>query len=359
MASWLLIDDSPEEAASYAQALSDGDTFIVEPLSVNGALSAIGSDKFSPAGVLMDVDLSNEIGQQQTGPGISQDMRVAQQKQTLPPFPIVRFSLRDKVLENIGHDSSSDDIFDLKIEKDGLSDDSLRRSVRCKLIGVRQIYDVLGNDGVELADLLNLDPELWMRWGSSAFESDFEVGDRVHLRASPLIRMMVHPGLLIDEDILAFRLGIDRTSTGWSKLLESLDEYKYEGVAGDCFVRWWARGIEEWWQDKLAADAPLAGSNIQQRTEMLAKSFEGLKALTMPKGSMGDRPWRYCLLTKELHQEVIPVDPSRAVRIKARSPMPSWLDPLYAAFGIALQNPGDRRLDKDDLKRLQPFARNQ
>jgi hypothetical protein len=73
---------------------------------------------------------------------------------------------------------------------------------------------------------------------------------------------------------------------------------------------------------------------------------------------MGERPWRYCLLTKEQRQEVIPVDPARAVRIKPRSPMPSWLDPLYAALGVALQNPDDPRVDKEDLKRLQRFARN-
>lgn len=360
MASWLLVDDSPQEAASYAQALSEVDIICVEPIDVASALSALSAGQFSPAGVLMDVDLSNEVSQQQTGPGISQDIRVAQQRKAIPPFPIVRFSLRDKVLENIGHDASSDDIFDLKIEKDGLSDAGLRVAVRHKLIGVGQIYEALAGGEADLVTLLDLDSETWLRWGSSSFESDFDVGDRVHLKANPLIRMMVHPGLLIDEDILAFRLGVDRVSSaGWSNILESLNDYKYAGVAGNCFARWWARGIEEWWQDKLGADAPLARGNIQQRTELLGGSFRDLEPLKMPKGSMGDRPWRYCLLTKELHQEVIPIDPSRAVRIKPRSPMPTWLDPLYAAYGIALQNPDDRRLDKDDLKKLQPFARTQ
>lgn len=360
MASWLLIDDSPEEAASFARSLSCAEKLQIDPISARDAGSALESGSFAPAGVLVDVDLSNEMGQRQTGPGMSMDIRVAQQRQALPSFPIVRFSLRDKILENIGRDPSSDDVFDLKIEKDGLSDDQLRASAQCKLIGVREIYDTLENDDHGLLAVLGLDADAWQRWGSSAFESDFESGNRVYLKASPIVRMMIHPGLLIDEDILAFRLGVNRTaSAGWTDLVEQLANYAYVGVGKDCFVRWWARGIEQWWQDELRAEAPLAGCNIEQRIRVLSSRFAGLAALTMPKGSMGDRPWRYCVLTKEQRQELIPVDPSRAPRMKSRSPMPSWLDPLYAALGVAFQNRDDSRLDKDDLKRLQPLVRKQ
>lgn len=360
MAPWLLIDDSPQEAASFAAHLSQGNPNFVTYMSAKAAASELGNGTLAPAGVLMDVDLSNEMGRQQTGPGMSQDIRVAQQKKTIPAFPIVRFSFRHKIIENIGRDSSSDDIFDLKIEKDGLSDEGPCSITRSKLIGVRQIYDALEAGEADLPKLLRLSDDLWSQWGSSAFQSDFDLGDRVHLKASPLVRMMVHPGLLIDEDILAFRLGVDpAASTNWQKLKEKLAEYAYSGIAGDCFVRWWARGIEEWWQDNLGAEVPLAGCNISQRVELLSKHFGKLAPLKMPKGSMGERPWRYCLLTNEKHQEVIPVDPAKAVRITPRSPMPSWLDPLYAALGVALQNRDDPRLDKEDLKRLLPIARNQ
>lgn len=121
MTSWWLVDDSPEEATSFAQNLSKEEALSIVYTSVKDAAAALDNGTLEAAGILMDVDLSNETGRKQTGPGLSQDIRVAQQKQTIPPFPIVRFSLRDKVLQNIGRDSSSDDLFDLKIEKDGLS----------------------------------------------------------------------------------------------------------------------------------------------------------------------------------------------------------------------------------------------
>lgn len=354
---WILIDDSPEEAAAFAASLGKGDLLKIMPMGALEAAAAISAGTFSPAGVLMDIDLSNETGSQQSGPGMAQDIRVAQQKRSVPGFPIVRFSLRDKVLENIGHDSSSDDIFDLKIEKDGLSVPEARAAAQAKLIGVRDLYDALSVEGVELLQILGLTEDQWFQWGSTSFQSDFDIGDRVHLKAGPLVRMMTHPGLLIDEEILAVRLGVDhKSSKGWETLVGALAPYAYRGVADSCFIRWWARGIEDWWQDKIGADTPLAGSTIAQRTELLSANIADLVPLQMSKGSLGDRPWRYCLLSKEA-QQFIPVDPTRAVKVKPRSSMPSWLDPLYAALGIALQNRDDPRLDKEDLKRLQIYVR--
>lgn len=358
IADWVLIDDSPQEAAAFADGLSKGDALNIVALSAQEAASAISLGNFSPSGVLMDVDLSNEKGSRQSGPGMAQDIRVAQQKRTLPGFPIVRFSLREKVLENIGHDSSSDDIFDLKIEKDGLSAADARPAAQSKLIGVRALYDALNVEGARLLDVLGLTEEQWYQWGSTDFQSDFDIGDRVHLKASPLVRVMIHPGLLIDEDMLAMRLGVDSSaSQGWQTLTDELAAYAYCGVASGCFKRWWARGIEDWWQDKLGADVPLAGCTIAERVELLTAVTADLVPLQMPSGSLGDRPWRYCLLSKEARQQFVPVDPARAVKVKPRSSMPSWLDPLYAALGIALQNREDPTLDKEDMKRLQIYTR--
>lgn len=358
MPSWLLIDDSPEEAKAYAQSLAQEDVLPIEYLSASDAAEMLRTGTLKPAGVLMDVDLSNELGPQQTGPGMSQSIRVAQQTKSLPSFPIVRFSLRKKVLENIGRDSSSDDIFDLKIEKDGLSKLSERDAARSRLVGVRQIYDMLERGEQDLLSVLGLCEEFWNLWGSSGFQDAFEVADRVHLRASPLIRLLVHPGLLIEEAILGFRLGLDTgASPGWSAVVDELSDYSFRGVAQEYFPRWWARGIEQWWQENIGGSLPLAGTEIEARVELLSKRFDKLVPLTMPKGSMGKRPWRYCLLSWEQRHELIPVDPGRGVKIKPRSPMPSWVDPLYVSLGEALRNRDDPRLDKEDLKRLQPYAR--
>ncbi len=331
MASWLLIDDSPEEAAAFATRLSQENTLPIDRISAHDAASALRGGAFAPAGVLMDVDLSNEMGNQQTGPGMSQDMRVAQQRKQIPAFPIVRFSLRNKVIESIGNDSSSDDIFDLKIEKDGLSEHSICAAAQSKLLGVRKIYDALDSGVDNLPRILGLDADQWSRWGSSAFEADFELGNRVHLKAAPLVRLTVHPGLLIEEDILTFRLGIDPCSDGWPKLREELTECAYEGIASDCFPRWWARAVEDWWFEKVGAEVPLAGCSVLQRVEHLSRRFSDIAPLQMPKGSMGDRPWRYCLL------ELLPVGLSLDHGgVRDPGVIPWWTDHMEDRHGPSL-----------------------
>lgn len=65
----------------------------------------------------MDIDLSNESSTKESGLGLTADIRAAQHREVIPTFPVVRFSYRDKVAANIGRDHSSDDSFDLKIDK--------------------------------------------------------------------------------------------------------------------------------------------------------------------------------------------------------------------------------------------------
>ncbi len=78
----------------------------------------------------------------------------------------------------------------------------------------------------------------------------------------------------------------------------------------------------------FACPLPLAGSNIAERHTILTRSHSDLCQLEMPNESPGDRPWRTCLLTSEERDTIIPVDPSKAVRITPRETLPSWMDPF-------------------------------
>ncbi|HMG48843.1 MAG TPA: hypothetical protein VK614_15455 [Allosphingosinicella sp.] len=353
---WLFVDDSGEERAAFANALTVADDLLITGISATDAKALLNANALRPTGVLMDVDLSNETGMQSTGPGLSQDMRVAQQRQDIPSFPIVRFSYRTKVEQNIGHDTSSDDLFDLKIDKDGVAAATLD-AVRSKLRGVAAVYSAVG-ESVSASGVLGLNEEIWEAWGHPTFAEDLAIADRTYLRAMPLVRALMHPGFLINEDLLAIRLGLDRhASSGWAAVLAELEQAKYQGVAAQYFQRWWARGLEAWWAELGGDCTPLAGNSIGERFARLSDRFSQLVALSMPTGSWGDRPWRHCSLTLEHTGEFLPLDPARSVRFKSRSKLPDWLDPLYAALGPAVRAAGDARLDKDDLERLSLLAR--
>lgn len=357
MINWMLVDDSADEAAAFSRDLTLADRITVTPSTAKNAEAALASGHMDVDGVLMDVDLSNETGMRNTGPGMAQNIRVAQQRQEIRSFPVIRFSYRARVLQSIGRDSSSDDVFDLKIEKDGIGDPSKRGTVQQKLLGVSEVYGTAQRQ-IEVPVLLGLDRAAWDLWGHASFEADIARTDRPYQAAGRIVRFLAHSGPLIDEDLLAIRLGVARqASPDWDHLKDELAALRYTGVASDYFPRWWARGLESWWTEQGMGNGPLAGCSLDERQTLLLGKFPRLGKLAMPEFSLGDRPWRSCLLTFEDRGEIVPIDPARAVRVAPRDPLPAWMDPFYAALGPALRARDDPRLDKDDLARLGPLAR--
>lgn len=164
-------------------------------------------------------------------------------------------------------------------------------------------------------------------------------------------------GLLIDETLLAIRLGVDArgSGAGW-EALRGLLPFAYQGVAANYFSRWWARGLEEWWFEVVRGEAPLASLPIDQRLTALQRAFPGnpLQPLVMPVGSAGNKPWRLCALSlEEEPPRNVAVDPNEAVRMTPRADMPVWTDPPLASLRLALQQKRDFRLNRSDLARLE------
>jgi hypothetical protein len=102
---------------------------------------------------------------------------------------------------------------------------------------------------------------------------------------------------------------------------------------------------------------PLAATPIADRHRALSEKFPGLTQIRMPSVSPGDRPWRGCEITKEETGAFLPLDPSRAVRLRVSNSTPEWIDPTYAALGPAMKHAEDPLLDQSDLRRLQMLSR--
>lgn len=353
---WALVDDMPEESRIFCERLSIDGVVKVAYMPPASARERILSGEFTPAGVLMDVDLSGQVGELGTGPGIAQDIRAKQRAGSISEFPIVRFAAKQPVEKYIGGDPSSDDLFDLKIQKEEVGDEHISRY----LLGIAQVYDVLGRffrKELLLTDVVAEPEKNIKEWGHEAFYSRIQSSTSVHACANIFLRSFVYPtGLLICETVLAYRLGVDinRSGAAWDKLIALL-AFKYKGVAGDCFGRWWSRGLESWWYNRVDSKQALVNLSAHQRVELLSKSigFDGLVSIEMPDGSPGDKPWRNCALSME-RGERVPVDPENAVRITPATDLPSWIDPQMSSLKIAIQNSReDLRLNGQDLAKLQ------
>jgi hypothetical protein len=357
--SWILVDDLREDAQSFADAFGSGSNAIeVQVITAKRAREELLTDALKPAGVLMDVDLSSESGERGSGPGIAQDIRVKQKAGAIGEFPIVRFAARLPIQKNIKGDPGSDDLFDLKILKEEVSNEI--DAIRIRLVGLEGIYAALSshkNTSAGMEGLLGLDGELLRRWSDERFHERIlsAVHVATHVAAGAFMRSFLTPtGLLIDERVLAVRLGVDVTASGqtWRDLRDALP-FEYSGLGCNAFRRWWARGLDDWWFDAVKSDRPLVSLNIAERIETLSGSFGKLAPFKMPSGSAGMKPWRLCALALESDPpEFTPVDPAESVRLTPISDQALWTDPLSVSLGLALQK-RDLRLNRSDVERLQ------
>jgi hypothetical protein len=361
---WIFVDDVVDEQNAYAQNLSRGqDDLRVIGLSPKDAREQILTGANHPDGVLMDVELTSAAGELGTGPGIAQDIRVKQKAGEIEEFPVVRFAGRQPVVKNIKGDPASDDLFDLKISKESLTGD--RHGIVSRIRALSEIYnrirDTRANRLTEASvhALLGVNTESWQQWGHARLCDRLLSGMQasIHVAAGDLLRSFLIPtGLLVDENVLAIRMGLDLTQSGkaWVTLRESLD-FKYAGVGASAFPRWWAAGFDNWWARQISPAAPVASLSTEQRFEALSKKRDvnGLVRLKMPTGSPGSKPWRTCVLSsEESPPSVIAVDPTEGVRVLGMTDTPPWVDPLYAALGPALRSRDDHRLNRVDLARL-------
>src|SRR5690242_8292449 len=107
--SWLLVDDFPAEAKAFADKLATGaDKLKVDVAPPDQARQLLLTKAITPAGILMDVDLSNLPGERGSGPGLAQDVRVKQRAREIDEYPIVRFSGRVPIERNLKGDPGSD-----------------------------------------------------------------------------------------------------------------------------------------------------------------------------------------------------------------------------------------------------------
>jgi hypothetical protein len=359
---WIFVDDSEQEAQAFADALSRGDSPIeVVPMVPATANAELFSNKEPPAGVLMDVDLSNAPGQLSTGPGIAQNIRVQQRAGKIHDFPIVRFAGTANVRRNVGGDPTSEDLFDWQVMKEQVSRQGAA-SVWCQLQGIENVYCTLPDFKEANRDtfpaLVGLNLESWEAFGHPAFADRVLASLQVatHVAAGAFLRsFLLPPGLLIDEALLAVRFGVDsaRSGAAWQKLLASFD-FRYQGSGAVGFARWWARGLDEWWARTSETSLPLSSCDLNDRVAQLtAAGHVGLVAAEMPAGSAGNKPWQFCSLSQEREPPAfIQLDPAESIRMIGTTDLAPWVDPRYAALGPALQQKNDFRLNSTDLDRL-------
>ena len=285
-------------------------------------------------GLILDLkldDLPNENEKRANfrGTSLAQEIRTRQKEGDLKSFPIVLFSANDKTQQAL--EKSGKDLFDILIDKSKL-DDKKFPILSFQLIDLSKGYNTLSDFSIAVKEVLNADASFI----DSRFICEFNETKKspVHIQSRFLItEFLTKQGLLIDEDVLAARLGIDKSqSEDWGKLLENLSMTKYNGVFCKGWPRWWMPLVEQWWKETIQSNTFLRSTHAKERVDRI-KQITQLTQLVVAERinkSTSDEFWTIC---KGYNR---PLDPVDGLLIQGQDNLYSWQEPEYVSVEAAL-----------------------
>lgn len=276
------------------------------------------------------------------GTALAQEIRTLQKERFCKNFPIVLFSANDKV----SLDVTGRDLFDLCIAKDEVTDKTYPIYAN-KLLALAEGYKLLSSQ---------MQTNAYLRIEIDELDSSFirELKTRevepIHVLSKFIIdELLMKQGLLIDENVLAARLGIDISSPDWSSLLELLKPLaSYQGVFHEGWPRWWMHKIQEWWNNITPSNVYLRSTSATERVQII-KENTGLLNLTPADRIDKSRSEEYWTICKGYNR---PLDPLDGLLIFGQDNLYSWQEPEYISVDAAL-----RKINKAQWKGIAEIER--
>lgn len=217
---------------------------------------------------------------------LAQEIRTMAKKGEIKDVPILLCSTDENIKKLF--DITSQDLFDEKFNKLDFSPDKIPSfiahaeaySILCEQeVGVDEVLKSIG------LDILN---EVQLHYKDLL---------TIHEKASFLLNQVIIPtGLLVDETLLAIRLGVDiDKSADWEKLKENLMSFKYVGIYSAVYQRYWMRFILKWWKENFPNNT-IQNTSAFERVQLLKSKFnlENLEVLEIPKYHRYNTLWFKC-----------------------------------------------------------------
>lgn len=314
-------------------------------------------------GLILDLllhQMANEHGEKANyrGTTLAQHLRTLGTEGTIKEFPIVLWSDADKLEKAYNSDASAHDLFDMTYRKEVLAEEESRTRVAHQLeslvtgynmikkirAGTERLHRFLGLESVG-----SLDPRI------DEFFSSHGKRPPVHEYARFILKeLLLVQGTLIDEEVLAARLGVDVEVSGdWEQLKSLFGSNAYQGIFKEGWPRWWASGIEVWWRSLGDAMPILRSTPASERVNKITEctGLQMLRAARPVAEGYSAAYWTVCRATQK------PLDPKDGLIID-RPNARLWQDKLYVSLEAELRS--ERKLagmkldplDKDRLPSL-------
>lgn len=289
------------------------------------------------AGLLLDLRLDDLPDRKGTrvkyhALSLAQELRTRMTEGDLRPLPIVLWSVERKFRKSYSNDTTAHDLFDLVISKSQVAE--APRPIARQLLALAADYPLLYTAraktvafwgrilGLSTIARGQLDPRIGSGLGSRA---------PAHEYARYVIReLLERPGPLVDEALLAARLGVSLSSVDWGATKKHLDSAKYAGVFSSGWLRWWWPAVEQILR-QTSPEAPFRGLPAVDRVGILKAQWDidHIEPPEVVPASTGTRYWHVCRVTNK------PLDPVDAVAIESGDRKP-WQDTMYVSIDSAL-----------------------
>lgn len=293
-------------------------------------------------GIILDLrlDLNPKLNVKFSATGLAQELKNrSAANEGVRDVPIVLCSTDRNIREYYNRDTTGHDLFDYRFLKEARPK---WEKIALKLRSISNGYNILNKDKSDLSKILHRDINtIDTRIVGKLIDSEslFSTHDFVQQILKEVIRK---PGPLINENLLAARLGIDiLSSPDWQMLLDSVFEYeKYNGIFSDGWTRWWSDLIIGKFRE--ISGIRLSSLSAEERVEELMKltEFEKIVPAKPIPNSVSTNYWTICEYYK------MPLDPLEGFRLLYKKEPKSWQDQQYLSFEAAAERHGL----KDGLK---------
>jgi hypothetical protein len=320
--------------------------------------AAINKDTF---GLILDLRLDrdpDEAGNHASyrGATMAQELRTRMAEGEISPFPIVLWSMDDMFKRSYEQDDTSHDLFDSVYIKDkDITENPIKFGLELISLveGYKLITAIRAAAPPDLPILLGTDVELFNTFDPRILESiQLKCSKSTQECARFILSEIIKPeGLLIDENVLAARLGvnIEKSGDSWSRLKSILEVTKYTGVFSTGWYRWWSSQLDLWWLELAEKQTPLKRLGASDRVRVLNGLFTLTLIVAEPIApNYSDRFWTICQILN------LPLDSIDGFRASCPSLKP-WQNPPYLSTQAVLERKGrDKwRVSPLEVSRLQ------
>jgi hypothetical protein len=351
----LYIDD---ENDASTEAIKDGlkDTGIIDvdysqAEDFKDQLITFENELSNYDGLMLDLRLDGNPGidLKHTAVSLAQELRAkTAAKEKYVDIPIILCSTDQKIKALYEKDQTSHDLFDYIFLKEATPNWE-KHSIRLKSIvnGYKAIRDhEFKLEKIFHRDISKLDQRMFGKFLDEG--ESYPVHDLAQHIIKELIRQ---PGPLINETLLASRLGIDiEKSADWNNLINGhFINANYTGVFAVGWIRWWSDLIIEIFKE--LTDKRLSAFKAVDRVNLLKGicKLNKLFAAEPITKSISTNFWTIC----EYYQK--PLDPLEGFKVFEHKEPKPWQEYRYLSFEAAAERRG--KIHPSEKERLEQYKR--